>query len=287
MIFFYFSEAIRSIKSAKTSFFLTTISLTISVLLVLFSYITINVSNYYASYLKSNIKINIFMSDVVTKTEQEKLQVELKNKTYSNGVNFISKDEAADKFIRETGEDFRSILDYNPLPASFVISISEKYAYSDSLNKIIQDLSNLQNVDEVVFKEGFVYRLLNYIDTIKIYLFLITGIFCLIAIYLVYATIRLIINSRLIDFETMKLVGAKLSTIKIPVLLNGLIAGIISGALAFIFVKFIYQYFSNIRIFTKIVTENHFESLLILFATGPILVILVSLFTLRKISLKI
>lgn len=287
MIFFYFSEAIRSIKSAKTSFFLTTISLTISVLLVLFSYITINVSNYYASYLKSNIKINIFISDVVTKTEQEKLQVELKNKTYSNGVNFISKDEAADKFIRETGEDFRSILDYNPLPASFVISISEKYAYSDSLNKIIQDLSNLQNVDEVVFKEGFVYRLLNYIDTIKIYLFLITGIFCLIAIYLVYATIRLIINSRLIDFETMKLVGAKLSTIKIPVLLNGLIAGIISGALAFIFVKFIYQYFSNIRIFTKIVTENHFEYLLILFATGPILVILVSLFTLRKISLKI
>lgn len=287
MIFFYFSEAIRSIKSAKTSFFLTTISLTISVLLVLFSYITINVSNYYASYLKSNIKINIFISDVVTKTEQGKLQDELKNKTYSNGVKFISKDEAADKFIRETGEDFRSILDYNPLPASFVISISEKYAYSDSLNKIIQDLSNLQNVDEVVFKEGFVYRLLNYIDTIKIYLFLITGIFCLIAIYLVYATIRLIINSRLIDFETMKLVGAKLSTIKIPVLLNGLIAGIISGALAFIFVKFIYQYFSNIRIFTKIVTENHFEYLLILFATGPILVILVSLFTLRKISLKI
>lgn len=287
MIFFYFSEAIRSIKSAKTSFFLTTVSLTISVLLVLFSYITINVSNYYASYLKSNIKINIFLSEVVTKTEQGKLQDELEEKPYSNGVKFISKDEAADKFIKETGEDFRSILDYNPLPASFVISISEKYAYSDSLNKIIQDLSNLQNVDEVVFKEGFVYRLLNYIDTIKIYLFLITGIFCLIAIYLVYATIRLIINSRMIDFETMKLVGAKLSTIKIPVLLNGLIAGIISGALAFIFVKFIYQYFSNIKIFTKILMGNYIDYLIILFATGPILVLLVSLFSLRKISLKI
>ena len=287
MIFFYFSEAIRSIKSAKTSFFLTTVSLTISVLLVLFSYITINVSNYYASYLKSNIKINIFLSEVVTKTEKGKLQDELEEKPYSNGVKFISKDEAADKFIKETGEDFRSILDYNPLPASFVISISEKYAYSDSLNKIIQDLSNLQNVDEVVFKEGFVYRLLNYIDTIKIYLFLITGIFCLIAIYLVYATIRLIINSRMIDFETMKLVGAKLSTIKIPVLLNGLIAGIISGALAFIFVKFIYQYFSNIKIFTKILMGNYIDYLIILFATGPILVLLVSLFSLRKISLKI
>ena len=287
MIFFYFSEAFRSIKSAKTSFLLTTISLTISVLLVLFSYITINVSNYYSSYLKSNIKINVFINDLITKSDQAKLQNELDEKSYSAYVIFISKDEAAEKFIKETGEDFRSILDYNPLPASFIISISENYASADSLNKIVRELSGLQNVDEVVFKEGFIYKLLNYIDTIKIYLFLITGIFCLIAIYLVYATIRLIINSRMIDFETMKLVGAKLSTIKIPVLLNGLIAGVISGALAFLFAKFVCQYFSNINVFMRILNGNYFEYLIIIFVTGPVLVLLVSLFTLRKISLKI
>lgn len=287
MIFFYFSEAVRSIKSAKTSFVLTTLSLTISVLLVLFSYVTIKVSNYYASYLKSNVKINVFISDLVNKVDQEKLLLELQEKNYSADVNFISKDEAADQFMKETGEDFKSILDYNPLPASYVISISENYAFSDSINKIIQDLSGLQDVDEVVFKEGFVYKLLNYIDTIKIYLFLITGIFCLIAIYLVYATIRLIINSRMIDFETMKLVGAKLSTIKIPVLLNGLIAGIISGLLAFLFVRFLNQYLSNIEIFMNILGKDNFEYLLIIFVTGPVLVLMVSVFTLRKVSLKI
>jgi cell division transport system permease protein len=287
MIIFYFSEAVRSIKSAKTSFVLTTLSLTISVLLILFSYITIRVSNYYASYLKSNVKINVFISDLVNKVDQEKLLLELQEKDYSADVKFISKDEAADQFIKETGEDFKSILDYNPLPASYVISISENYAFNDSINKIIQDLSNLQDVDEVVFKEGFVYKLLNYIDTIKIYLFLITGIFCLIAIYLVYATIRLIINSRMIDFETMKLVGAKLSTIKIPVLLNGLIAGIISGLLAFLFVQFLNQYLSNIEIFMNILGKNNFEYMLIIFVTGPVLVLVVSVFTLRKVSLKI
>jgi cell division transport system permease protein len=287
MILFYFSEAVRSIKSAKTSFVLTTLSLTISVLLVLFSYVTIKVSNYYASYLKSNVKINVFISDLVKKVDQEKLLLELQEKNYSADVKFISKDEAADQFIKETGEDFKSILDYNPLPASYVLSISENYAFSDSINKIIQDLSGLQDVDEVVFKEGFVYKLLNYIDTIKIYLFLITGIFCLIAIYLVYATIRLIINSRMIDFETMKLVGAKLSTIKIPVLLNGLIAGIISGLLAFLFVRFLNQNLSNIEIFIDVLGKNNFEYLLIIFVTGPVLVLLVSVFTLRKISLKI
>lgn len=287
MILFYFSEAFRSIKSAKTTFALTTVGLTISVLLILFSFITINLSNYYSSILKSNIKINVFLNSSVSKADQEKLLNELKSKTYANEVKFISKDDAAEKFISETGEDFKKILDYNPLPASFVVSIAENYAFNDSINKIVQDLSGLKDVEEVVFKEGFVYRMLNYIDAVKIYLFIITGLFALIAIYLIYATIRLIINSRMIDFETMKLVGAKLSTIKIPVLLNGLIAGIISGVLAFLLIKFFYQYISNIEVFDSILNKYHIEYLLIIFLTGPILVILVSLFTLRKVSLKI
>lgn len=287
MIPFYFSEAFRSIKSAKTTFVLTAIGLTISVLLILFSFITINLSNYYSSILKSNIKINAFLNDSVSEVDQKKLMLELESKSYVNEVKFISKDEAAEIFINETGEDFKKILDYNPLPASFVVRISENYAVSDSINKIVQDLSSIKDIDEVVFKEGFVYKLLNYIEAIKIYLFVITGLFSLIAIYLVYATIRLIINARMIDFETMKLVGAKLSTIKIPVLLNGLIAGIISGIIAFLVVRFLYQYVSNIDFFQSIINDNHFEYLLIIFSTGPILVLLVSLFTLRKVSLKI
>ena len=287
MIFFYFSEAFRSINSAKTTFALTTVGLTISVLLILFSFITINLSDYYSSILKSNIKINVFLNSSVSKADQEKLLNELKSKSYANEVKFISKDEAAEQFISETGEDFKKILDYNPLPASFVVSISENYAFRDSINKLVQDLSLLNDVDEVVFKESLVYRMLNYIDAVKIYLFLITALFCLIAIYLVYATIRLIINARMIDFETMKLVGAKLSTIKIPVLLNSLIAGIISSALTFLIIRFIYKYLLNIEFFQSILNKNHFEYMLVIFLTGPILVILVSLFTLRKISLKI
>jgi cell division transport system permease protein len=165
MFFFYIAEALRSIKSAKVFIHLTTVSLTISVLLILFSFITLQLSDYYSSSLKSNIKINVFLKETSNKNDQEKMLSELKAKNYTDSVEFISKDKAAEQFIQETGEDFRKILDYNPLPASFVVQISESYANSDSLNNIIQDLSSLESVDEVVFKEGFIYRLLNYIDT--------------------------------------------------------------------------------------------------------------------------
>jgi cell division transport system permease protein len=142
-------------------------------------------------------------------------------------------------------------------------------------------------VDEVVFKEGFIYSLLNYIDRAKIYLFIITTIVFMVAVYLVYATVRLIINSRMNEFETMKLVGAKLATIKIPVVLNGLIAGLISGLLAFIIFIFFQDQIKSIGSLIKLVNENMLIYLMVIFLTGPLLVILVSVFTLRKVSLNI
>ncbi|MBP1683084.1 MAG: hypothetical protein H6Q27_648, partial [Ignavibacteriaceae bacterium] len=80
MFFFYISEAFRSIKSAKSSFILTTVSLTISVLLILFSFITLQLSNYYSSSLKSNIKINVFLKESINKSDQDKLLSELQDK---------------------------------------------------------------------------------------------------------------------------------------------------------------------------------------------------------------
>jgi len=287
MILFYFSEAFRSIITAKTSFLLTIISLTISVILILFCFITLHISYYYSSSLKSSIKINVFINNAANNNDQERILNELQNKIYSGKVDFISKEAAAELFINETGEDFSKILDYNPLPASFVVRISEKYANTDSLNFIVKDLSNLVMVDEVVFKEGFIYTLLNYIDRVKIYLFIITAVFCLVAVYLVFATVRLIINSRMIEFETMKLVGAKLATIKIPVILNGLIAGLFSGFLAFLAFIFFQEQVKSFESLVRILSGNLLQYMIIIFLTGPLLVLLVSLFTLRKVSLKI
>ena len=287
MLLFYFGEALRSVKSAKSSFILTTFSLTISVLLILFSYFTLQISDYYSSILKSSIKINLFLKEPTSSSSQENTLAELNEQVFIDTVEFISKDQAAEQFIKETGEDFKKVLDYNPLPASFIVRIKDSYANSDSLNFIIKYLSGIQSVDEVVFREGFIYKMLGYIESVKFYLFLLTILFSLIAIYLVYATIKLIINARLIDFETMKLVGAKLSTIKIPVLLNGVIAGLISSILTYFIFIFFKGQVTFIQSLGILITQKIVIYYSIIFLTGPLLVLIVSMITLRKISLKI
>jgi cell division transport system permease protein len=287
MILFFFSEAIKSIFRSKASFILTVFSLSISVLLFLSSIIALQTSDYLEKRIKEIVKINLFLKESVQEKELSEIKKDLKSKPFILQVNYTSKDEAAEIFLKETGEDFRDILDYNPLPASFVVTIKEEFSNPDSLDNIITDLNKYRWTDEVIFKNQFVYRILNFLNSIKSYLFIITGCVILIALYLVYTTVKLIMNSKAKEFETMKLVGAKLSTIKIPVLLNGLFAGILASIICVALYYFLIGYLESFKSILNLLQINRIIHLVILVFTGPVLGALVTFFTLRKLSLKI
>lgn len=287
MILFFLKEAFQSINRAKASFILTFISLSISVMLILTSVMTIQISKVFEKNIKENVKINVFLKENVIEKEVNAYREKIEAKSYTAKTDYISKDQAAEIFVNETGEDFRDILDYNPLPASFVIQIKDEYSTNDSLNNIIRELAGMEWIDEVVFKDSFIYKVLSYIDSTKIYLFIITGIVGLIALYLVYTTIRLIIHSRFTEFETMKLVGAKLSTIKFPVIMNGLLAGIISSGFCIGIFLFVELQVRSFQMLVSLLEEYKVLYFGMLLFTGPLLGMIVTFFALRKVSLKI
>ena len=148
-------------------------------------------------------------------------------------------------------------------------------------------LSGYNWVDEVVFRNKFIYRLLGYVDAGKQYLFAITGVLILIAVYLVYSTIRLITNARMRELETMKLVGAKLSTIKMPILLNGLITGILASMFGIAVYYFISVQLSHYQSINNFIFRYRYYYLASLIFLGPFLSFIVTLFSLRKLTLKI
>ncbi len=287
MIIFWIKEAFKLIGRAKSSFVLSLISTSISVLLITASLISIQLSNQFQNKLKQNISINIFLKDSLSDSAINRLQTKLKSTSYINTLKYIDKKEAAATFIKETGEDFRKILDYNPLPASFLITLKEGYVDKDSLNNITSSLSNLKGVDDVVFQQAFVYKLLSFLNRIKKYIFIITAVLFFISLYIVYSTVKLITKSKYEEMETMKLVGAKLSTIKMPIVLNSIFIGIFAGIISLIVFFLIFNYFGNIIDVRKIIDSKNAAYLAVLFATGPVIGIIVSLFSLRKINLKI
>jgi cell division transport system permease protein len=287
MIIFWFKEAFKSIGRAKSSFFLTLISLTLAVILIEASITALKLSEIFQKKMKSNINVSLFIKDPFNENNIKDYRLELSRKNYIKSVKYVSRDEAAKSFIRETGEDFREILDYNPLPASYVAKLNTDVVSKDSLNAVLNDLSSLKWVDEVVFKDRFVYRLLSYLEAGKNYLFITTAILILIAVYLVYSTIKLITNNRMKELETMKLVGAKLSTIKMPIVLNGLITGLLASVISIAVYYFISMQVDQYYLVNKFITANKYFYVATLLIIGPVLSFLVTVYSLRKLTLKI
>jgi cell division transport system permease protein len=287
MISFYLKETLRSIKRAKSSFFLSLTTMVIALLLIIGSVMTIQISADFQRDLKNNISINIFLKENLTKEESANIEKEIKQNNFVNTVVYVDKEEAAEKFIKETGEDFRRILDYNPLPASFSVTLNEKYVEPDSLNKIIPVLSELKGVDEVVFQQEYVKKMLTYLSTFKKYLFIITTILFMISVYIVYSTVKLVTGMKMEEIETIKLVGAKLSAIKIPIILNGILIGFIASLISIVifllYITYIDKYINLLKIF-HLRNEYYFIGVLLL---GPFIGFIVSIFTLKKVTLKV
>lgn len=287
MILFYFKEAFKSIFHAKASFILTLISLCIAALLIAASIGTIQLSEIFENKLKKNVRITLFLKDSVGQNSVSLCKKELKSLKFTNKVTYISKDEAAEKFIKETGEDFREILDYNPLPASFILQLNPEFVAKDTIEQVVVELQKYKWVDEVVSGNSFIYRILKYVDESKQYLFIITFIILLVSIYLVYSTTRLITENRMKELETMKLVGANLSTIKMPIVINNIAAGLIAGIISILIFNLITSGISNYQFLVNFINSNKLFYYIFLLIISPTLSFFVTLFALRKLTLKI
>jgi cell division transport system permease protein len=286
-MFFSIKEAFRLIGRAKASFILSLISLTISVTLITASIALLKASELIQNKIKENVTINLFLEDSLSSKNISSIESELQNKNYTKTVIFISKDKAAEIFIRETGEDFRQLLDFNPLPASFTLTLNGKYFDKDSLNKIVASLSEIKGVNDIGFKDEFIYKLISILNNLKKYIFIFTAVILLISIYIVYSTVRLIVSSKFEELETMKLVGAKLGTIKLPVILNSVLIGLLAGVLSACFFVLFISYFGDYFNALKILGSSQYIYLAFIICLGPLLGFIVSNISLKRLTLRI
>lgn len=285
---FVLKESFKLILRSKLNFFLNLISLTLCVILIVLSFYLVRASRFLQEYVQQNITLNVFIKDNFSSDSLNNFAVYLKKQPYVSKVEFISKEKAAEIFLKETGEDFRKILEYNPLPASFTLYINKEYTTTDSLKKIIGSIEKEEIVTEVVSKMEFLQKVISFSEKIKLYIFIITGFILLVSIYLVYSTVKLIMNSKYEELETMKLVGAKLSTIKLPIIINIIFIGILAGLLS------ILLFYSGITFFridwTLLLNMTGFNLIIIislLLLLGPFIGTIVTIIALRKISLRI
>lgn len=285
---FIIKESFKLIVRSKLNFFLNLISLTLCVLLIVLSFYLIRASKFLQEYVQQNITLSVFIKDNISQETINNFSEKLSKQPFTAKIEFISKEKAAEIFLKETGEDFKKILDYNPLPASFTLYLNSGYSVKDSLNKIISSLQQEDIVTEVVSKMEFLQKVISFSEKIKNYIFIFTGFMLLVSVYLVFSTVKLIMNSKYEELETMKLVGAKLSTIKLPIIINLILIGILAGTITFLILISAVNFFNvNWSLLAKLTGLDLRIMMMIMFLIGPFIGSFVSLIALRKISLKV
>lgn len=285
MLGFYISESFKSISRAKLATVITIFTLSITIGFIGLSAVLLMLSNKIEKSWKNEIRMNVFLSDSVSTSKTNDIEEVLTGNILVKSAKYISKEDAERQFLDITGEDFKSILDVNPLPNSFSVTFNDKIN-RDNIESIIDDFEKINGVEEVIYDYNLTFTILEFLRSMKIIIFAITTLLISIAIYLLYSTSKLLIHQKIEQYNTMKLVGAKLSTIKIPILFYGFIVGIIAslfcvGAL-YILTVLIGSYYPTIR-FDNYVKFINLGFILLGLILGPIGV---GLFA-KKLSLKI
>lgn len=219
-------------QKLKTS----SVTVIISLALVLFmlgllGLVVIN-ANKLSSHIKENVGFQVVLKDTTTQVELDNLKQELSSSAFTKQVDYISKEQAAQKLQKDLGEDFISFLGYNPLLSSLDVKLNSDYANVDSLANFEKQIMQKHFVKEVIYHKDMIKQVNDNAKVISLYILVFSTLLLVVAIALINNTIRLSIYAKRFLIRTMYLVGATQGFIRKPFIFKGIRQGVIAGVLA-------------------------------------------------------
>ena len=233
-------------KKSRISFFHSDTTTVMSVALVLLLLGIVAFLGLAAKQVTSNLKENIGFDVVVkesaTEAEVNQLKQMWNNAAYMSSVKYVSREDALKEWERETGEDLMEVLGVNPLSAEFEVKVKADYANVDSLNKIEYQLKQVPGIESVQMHKDVVDTINNNIKNVALILIAVAVVLLIISVALINNTVRVIVYSRRFLIHTIKLVGAKPSFIRRPIVVSNAVNGIIASIIAMVILSGVLYY---------------------------------------------
>ncbi|MBD3290812.1 FtsX-like permease family protein [candidate division KSB1 bacterium] len=259
-----FAGLFRARLSTMVTISIITLSLLVNGVFLIF---TIN-SKKVVDSIQDRIELEVFIDNSYDVVKTDQLRERIFSIQGIKNIKYISKDQAAEIFRQQFDQDIFEILNENPLPSSFQISLLREYRTSTYAESIIEKLKALDGVDDVVFRQDILVTFEKYMNIAYIVIMSVGGLLLLGSIFLVSNTIKLTILARLELINIMKLVGATKSLIRRPFVVEGLFQGIIGSSLAILILYGILK-IVNIEVNNLIIIND--EIYLILMVLGVFL----------------
>lgn len=223
-------EALVGLVKQPISSALTWLVIAIALLLPTLFYLALQAMNSQTETWQDGGQITLYLLDTATVAQGEALTSELSLRPEVLRTQYIGKDEAWESFQGLLSLQSDLSLENNPLPASIVI-VPNQQDMAD-LEALILVMQDLPEVEDIQIDLAWIERLNNVLNLVESIVQLLSIILAVAVLLIVGNTIRLSIESRKNEIQTIKLLGATDAYVRRPFMYLGLWYGLFGGLAA-------------------------------------------------------
>ena len=183
-------------------------------------------------YLRSKYKIEVFFKQDINYQSAKTISESILKIKGIRSSTVINKDDAVRIFKDQFGEDILSILGYNPLPISAVVNLKRKSDQILDASPIVNEIKSLDGIEEVRYQGHLIKKIERTYAKIMQYFPFLGIVFILVAVLVIYNTVKLSIFARKDLINSLKLIGATKLFIQMPFIFEGLIDGVLASVIA-------------------------------------------------------
>lgn len=237
---FFTSEALISIRRSGIMMFISIATITVSLIVFgIFLLISANISNL-TNYFSSKLEIRVYLKDSTDPSEIDALKLRFEAMPSVRKVEFIEKGKAWEEFKKNYPKiELNTLVTDNPLPNAFRITLTD----NAKITRVAEHLKGFQAVEDVGDMGSIADRITAFSRYTRIAGIILVSLLTFATLLIIVNTIRLTVIARQDEISIMQLVGATVSFIRWPFIIEGLLIGILGSVFSIIFLIFAYSVF--------------------------------------------
>ena len=229
---FWIIEGFRGIFYHRLTAAVSIMGIGLSLWIFGFLYIAWENLDEYRENLLSGLQIEVFLDTEIGPASHQKIGEQILTLDGISSIEYISTEKAAQIFAEDFGDELFEILENNPLPASFRVRLEANYLNTDSTRRLITKIQRLEGTEEAVFHGDLLQSIRYRFKNISLSLAVTASLILIAAVIVFFQGIGLSIRARKDFVNSLVLSGAKIETIRIPFIWEGILIGSIAGTLA-------------------------------------------------------
>ena len=229
------SNIFKNKKQAATSFG------TMCVIMIFFGICFILVGNFnnFVKQVETKQGIQAYITNDSTDEEIKDLGEKINALDGVNTIEFVSKKEALQHMKDKLGDKSYLLDGYdenNVFPSSYIVTLTDL----SKSTEVQKEIKEMENIKKVTSSDETIEALIKIAKGVKIGSYVIIIALVGVSIFIISNTIKLTVYARRKEISIMKYVGATNSFIRWPFIVEGVIIGLISGAISLAIIAGIY-----------------------------------------------